>query len=374
MRGVEMTADLAPARTRRALLAAGISGAAATVAAALGRPDVVRAGTDGDVVLGGDNTTNRYTFIKNTTDNDVGIFINVVGSSTGIFADTFTGIGLHAESDSGRGVYGQSGSDSGVYGYSSSAAGVLGESGSSHGVSGKGSTGYGVYGTSTSQAGVYGDSANHPGVVGHSDNSIGVSGSSPNGTGVYGSSGLGPGVSGYSNATNRAGAVGQSGGDSTGVLGVSGSPVPDAPAKTGVFGEADQDATAKGVWGKSAAGRGVYGEASNGQGVRGYSASGAALYGSTSGAKAGYALRTDGRVRFDKSAGLATVTSGHKTVTVTPGIDLTSTSAVVATLQGNPSGTIAVQAVAVDPSADTFTIYLNATAASDLKVAWHAFG
>ena len=358
-----MAIDVTTARSRRAILAAGLGGLAASLASALGHPAPSRAAAGDPVLLSAGNLTAAgKTIIENEATNNDALVAVAFGTGTALAGETETGIGVYGTG--GIGLKGYSASGYGVHGISTSSDAVHGESG----------THYGVYGTSTSQAGVYGDSANHPGVVGHSDNSIGVSGSSPNGTGVYGSSGLGPGVSGYSNATNRAGAVGQSGGDSTGVLGVSGSPVPDAPAKTGVFGEADQDATAKGVWGKSAAGRGVYGEASNGQGVRGYSASGAALYGSTSGAKAGYALRTDGRVRFDKSAGLATVTSGHKTVTVTPGIDLTSTSAVVATLQGNPSGTIAVQAVAVDPSADTFTIYLNATAASDLKVAWHAFG
>jgi hypothetical protein len=370
-----MASEQVARQSRRALLVAGLGGLVATVASALGRPGIVRAGTDGDVVLGGDNTATRYTFIKNTTDNDVGILVNAVGASAGIFATTDSGHAVAGDSGSGVGVYGHGSSGRGVTGYSGTGEGVYGESVSNYGVSGKGSASYGVYGTSVNQVGVYGESTNHPGVVGTSTNSLGVSGTSPNGSGVSGSSGIGYGVFGHSNATNRAGTTGQSDGDSTGVLGMSGSPVPDAPAKTGVYGEAAQDSTAKGVWGKSNGGRGVYGQATSGQGVRGYaSTTGTALYGSTAGLKKGVALRTVGRVAFDHCVGTATIASGQKSVVVTPGIDLLSTSTVVATIQGNPSGTMTVRSVAVDATADTFTIYLTANATVAMTVAWHVFG
>jgi hypothetical protein len=71
---------------------------------------------------------------------------------------------------------------------------------------------------------------------------------------------------------------------------------------------------------------------------------------------------------------VATIASGHNSVTVTPGTDLLSTSAVVATLQGNPSGTAMVKSVAVNATADTFTIYLTANATAAVTVAWHVFG
>jgi hypothetical protein len=147
-----------------------------------------------------------------------------------------------------------------------------------------------------------------------------------------------------------------------------------AKARTGVYGEAKQDSTARGVAGVSTSGRGVYGAATTGYGVRGQATTGAALYGQTSGLKSGVALRTVGKVRFDNSVGLATIASGTKSVTVTPGIDLTTTSAVVATLQGNPGGTTTVQRVAIDTAADTFTIYLTANSTASVKVAWHVFG
>jgi len=340
-----METDPPVLRSRRGLLAAGLGAVAATVASAFGRPAPVRAGSDGDVVLGASNTTAGQTSItKTTTANSV---LYVAAAAGG-------GSGVTALSDGGPALYGFGTSSYGLEAHSSS--------------------GYGVYGQSTSNVGVYGDSADHPGVVGTSTNSFGVSGTSPNGTGVAGSSGVGTGVSGHSNATNRAGTVGQSDGDSTGVMGISGSPLPDAPGKTGVYGRADQDTGARGIWGESLAGRGVYGETASGQGVRGYAKSGSALYGSTVGLKKGLALRTVGRVKFDNSVGIATIPSGTNHVTVTPGIDLQATSAVVATIQGNPAGTMTVRSVAVDAAADTFTIYLTANATATMTIAWHVFG
>lgn len=361
-----MTTDEAAVRSRRAILAAGLGGLAATVASALGRPQPVRAGSDGDVVLGTNNTSATQTGITNSA-GGTALAVTSNGDTSVAISGTVNGAGraVWGESTQGYGVVGASGTSYGVYGGSSSGDGVHGTSGDA----------YGVYGTSVNQVGIYGESTNHPGVVGTSTNSIGVSGTSPNGSGVSGSSGIGYGVLGYSNATNRAGTTGQSGGDSTGVLGMSGSPVPDAPAKTGVYGEAAQDSTAKGVWGKSNGGRGVYGQATSGQGVRGYaSTTGTALYGSTAGPKKGLALHTIGRVKLDNAAGIATITSGTKSVVVTPGIDLLATSAVVATLQANPGGTTAVQRVEVNATADTFTIYLTANASSTVTVAWHVFG
>ena len=132
--------------------------------------------------------------------------------------------------------------------------------------------------------------------------------------------------------------------------------------------------TGRGVNGSATTGYGVFGAASSGIGMRGWSTTGTALYASTSGPKVGTALRAIGRVKFDNCAGVATIASGHNSVVVTPGTDLLSTSAVVATLQGNAGGTTTVQRVAVDATADTFTIYLTANATAAVTVAWHVFG
>jgi hypothetical protein len=171
------------------------------------------------------------------------------------------------------------------------------------------------------------------------------------------------------------GLIGESAGGRSGVVGFSGAgSAPAGPAKTGVYGTAGQDANSRGVHGMSPGGRGVYGSSTAGIGVRGYSANGVAGSFGTGGLKTGLALQTVGRVWFDKSVGIATIQAGSNSVVVTPGIDLTATSAVVATLQGNAGGTTTVHRVAVNASADTFTIYLTANATANVKVAWHVFG
>jgi len=80
------------------------------------------------------------------------------------------------------------------------------------------------------------------------------------------------------------------------------------------------------------------------------------------------------RVKLEKSVGIATVSAGSNHVTVAPGIDVTTTSAVVATLQGSAGGKTTVHRVSVSTTGDTFTIYLTASATSSVKVAWHILG
>lgn len=280
-----MALDSVTPHSRRALLAAGLGGVAATIAAALGRPAPVRAGIDGDVVLEGTNTALYPTKIENTTNGyDV------------------------------------------LYCYNSL-------------------WGTGVWGRSGSGVGVYGSSDSYFAVEGASSSSIGVSGTN--------------------SATDQPAIQGQATGGSTGVYGRSGMTIPPAaPAKTGVFGYAAQDATAKGVYGRTTAGHGVHG----------YATSGAAGYFTTGAPTSGTALRAVGRVRFDHCAGVATIGAGTKSVLVSPGIDLGTTSAVVATLLGSAGGTTTVHRVAVDAVADTFRIYLTASSNATVKVAWHVFG
>ena len=67
-----MSADIALSRSRRSLLTAAGAAAAATVVSAIDRAAPVRAGTDGDVVLGEVNTAFAETVIQAewlTTDN-----------------------------------------------------------------------------------------------------------------------------------------------------------------------------------------------------------------------------------------------------------------------------------------------------------------
>jgi hypothetical protein len=229
---------------------------------------------------------------------------------------------------------------------------------------------------------VYGASS---GVEGRSSGSTGV--------GVFaaahsGGAGRNYGVYAQAHGTDGAGVWAFSGNNSTGVIGFSypqGSfgNNPTNPKKTGVYGVALQDAEAMGVMGESAAGvgvkgkattgSGVYGTTQSGFGVFGYSASGTAARFQTSAALTGVALQTIGRVKFDKSVGRATIAAGTKSIVVTPGIDLTTTSAAVATLQGSANGAL-VERVAIDTTANTLTIYLTKNTTVAVSVAWHVFG
>ena len=205
-------------RTRRAVIAGAVGGTAALAVAALGHPEVVRAGVDGDVVLGEMNTSGTSTIVRVTTPGEYA----VQGQAS---ATTGTSIGVAGSSKSPAGV--------GVYGYIESATGGIGvwaEANSTGGV--------GVYGVGDTYA-VHGAGA---------------------ATGVFGSTGVGTGVIGWSQNVP---------------MGTE--PHPTTPAKTGVYGYAAHDAAAMGVFGQSTSGMGVLGKVTTGTGVRGESASGVDL-------------------------------------------------------------------------------------------------
>lgn len=198
---------------------------------------------------------------------------------------------------------------------------------------------------------------------------------------VYATSDSGIAMSATSLAS--AGVLGRAFNDvATGVTGVSGEVLlTGTRPKTGVYGIATQDGGSRGVWGQSIAGQGVRGEATTGRGVHGQATTGLGVRGfATSGvglsgeATTGYALRANGRVRLDQSAGQASIASGTNSVVVTPGIDLTTTSAVVATLNGNAGGSTTVKRVAINTTANTFTIYLTANTTATVKAAWVVLG
>jgi hypothetical protein len=211
---------------------------------------------------------------------------------------------------------------------------------------------------------------------------IAVTGQGNQGIGVHGFSTAEIGVLGETDSSSWAAVTGRSFGGGTGVLGsADNAPVPAAKAKTGVYGQATQDGTSRGVWGYSPAGYGVLGEATTGRGVQGTAWSGVGVRaaatngtGIWASATTGYAVQADGRILFNKSAGLATIASGTSSVSVTPGIDLTATSAVIATLNGNAGGSTAVKRVAVNATTNVFTIYLTANSTASVKVAWLVLG
>jgi len=184
-----MALDPTARRSRRALLASAIGGAAAVAATQLGGPGAALAADPNDVVKDADNPTVGTTSVSTTA-----AAAAFVGQSNA--ADT--GIGLVGKSTftpntatelANVGVYGVAGADppvdwvpdefeSGVYGYSDSsfvAAGVLGVS-----LSGYGAYGWGDYGV-TGNGGTVG-------VEGFTDNGLGGG----SGVGVLGYAGDGP--------------------------------------------------------------------------------------------------------------------------------------------------------------------------------------
>ncbi|HEX6474766.1 MAG TPA: hypothetical protein VF114_06735 [Candidatus Limnocylindria bacterium] len=114
-------------RSRRALLAGALGGLGAWAAGAIGRASPTRAGVDGDVVLGGSNTTGGTTTIQNISGSaNTMLFVSTSQGGTffGVtdFADCITGF-----SQERTGVFG-SGGESGVSGNSHDGHGVHGES------------------------------------------------------------------------------------------------------------------------------------------------------------------------------------------------------------------------------------------------------
>jgi hypothetical protein len=364
-----MAIDTSVRRTRRALLAGGIGGLVTLAASALGRVDPVLAGSDGDVVLGAPNSTTVPTTITNYgTGTGATAITGQSADGTGVYGRTTTGAvgAVVGRNENHRtGVFGFSSglSDSwplvpaktGVYGYAAQDA-------TASGVWGMSTSGRGVYGsTSLGGVGVYGKSVGGTGIVGNSDTYIGV----------YANSGavVGPAM------------AARAGGNSTGVLGYSGSgAVPVASAKTGVYGYAAQDATAIGVRGVSPAGRGVQGEATSGFGVRGAATSGYGAYvTSTSGTAvyaaattSGYALRTSGRVKVEKASGVATILGTKTSVVVTPGLDVTMSSFVLLTPKGSLGGRNLWYTT--DATANTFTIRVSSALTVNLAVGWLLLG
>jgi hypothetical protein len=203
------------------------------------------------------------------------------------------------------------------------------------------SSGGALRGDSSSGIAIHGVSDSYAGVWGESTSLIGVRGVSASGDGVAGSSGSGAGVFGFSAGSTS--------------------------AAVGVGGQS----AVIGVLGTTGAGVAVRGDAVSGFGLYGRADSGTGLYGSSS---TGHALRTSGRLRFDRASGSATVAAGTKSVIVKPGFDLPRTTKVLVTLQGSAGGLTTVHRVTVNPTAGTFTVYLTADARRAVHVAWLVLG
>ena len=289
--------DVTQVRSRRAIIGAGLGGAAALAATALARPAAALA-TTGDPLLQGQE--------------------NTAAAATGIVRDP--------------------GPDDAVAFYGKSAGGV------------------GVLGISTTGEGVIGRSATGAGVQGYSDGDAGINGFGP--LGVY----AGGGIRGVVAVTNGdVGSLGISQVDTTGIYGFSGDTqvVPNPPVKTGVFGLAAQDASSRGVLGRSTIGQGVRGEATSGA---------AGAFVSTT----GYALATSGRLKLGKVSGIATIAAGTSSKTVSPGIDLTTLSFVLLTPRRSLAGRDLWYTV--NATANTFTIRVGSAVSAATAIGWLVLG
>jgi hypothetical protein len=184
-----MTATVQPesrSPSRRALLAGALGGLGAFAASAIGRSGRVRAGVDGDVVLGANNVATATTTISHNG-NFGDVFAATSGVNDAVNGYSDSGRGVFASSDTGTAIFGTSSGSDGVFGISAGTgkSGTIGWSYSA-------ANGTGVLGTSggTSvpaakvKTGVFGYAA-------HDSGSTGVWGSSPAGHGVHGESSTG---------------------------------------------------------------------------------------------------------------------------------------------------------------------------------------
>jgi hypothetical protein len=379
-----MAIEVGVPRSRRAVLAAALGGLAASAAHAFGRPTAALA-TDGQpVVQGADNSGSASTLVRsNTTTALQGLADAASGGAYGVRG--------RSNSTGGAGVVGQviaaTGTNYGVRGISGSngGVGVRGEAPllGVEGVTLAANQGIGVSGTSSGNGGigvkgVAKDAVNGTGVsaegatlgvyaVAEAVGGFGVTGVAFNDGQTVGTKGIvysanGIGVFGHalqSTATSARGVVGRAE-TGTGVHGwVSGGPLPPTGTPhTGVHGECHIDANSNGVYGASNAG----------VGVRATSTSGIGLLAAAANTASAAALKVDGRAVFSRS-GKAKVLSGHASVVVS-GIPLTSSSLVLATIQGSGASGVYVRNVAVSVGSSLFTIRLSKAVAADTNVAW----
>jgi hypothetical protein len=377
-----MAIDLTVPKSRRAVLAAVFGGMAAAAANAVARP-VSALATDGQPILqgvdnGGSASTvvrsNSTTALQGVTDVASGAHYGVRGRSSsssgigtvGVAAAAAGGtIGVHgtAVSLGGVGVKGES-PRHGVEGYATNTtditAGVYGHAVSPQGIAVLAQNDA----NSTSAIAVHGRASGY-GVFGLGfGNAVGVRGAANGEGGAVGVRGdvnsiTGIGVLGQNNHASQfaRGMVGVAPGG-VGVQGWSGSMVaPASMAKTGVFGQCDIDFASVGTLGVSASGTGVRGLSTSGTGVEALAVNPSAT-----------GLKVIGKAVFSRS-GKATVLAGQSQVIVN-NIPLTSSSLVLATIQGASAAGVYVRNVSVSVSNSRFTIRVSKTVAANTVVGW----
>lgn len=171
-------------RTRRAVLAASLTGVAALAAQALGRPSPAQAHDPDDIQKGVNNVVTALTEVSNTANNNGVFWAQSISAGTALYGTSSSGYGVLAESFSGTAARGSS------------------------------TSGYGLHGVSTSSVGVYGKSTDDDAIVGES----GAAGHSA----VWGTNTAGGyGVSGSTSGSSTAGVWGSNSGAGAGVRGTS---------------------------------------------------------------------------------------------------------------------------------------------------------
>jgi hypothetical protein len=309
------------------------AGATAIGAAVVSLAESMPAGAaSGDpILLGQSNSADDVTSItsaggfssENTADLNAGVYGSDVSSKNGY--------GVYGLSENGISVYGSPfGNTSGLLG--SSIGAVVGDLGGS----------IGVLGLSSSNDGVHGETS-------HDENS-GVAGIDTSTSGGHGT---------YGRSTNGIGVYGTLASGLSGLL------------DSSVAGVVGDSSSGHGVLGLSAGDDAVHGttSADGFSGVRGIDQSTGGGYGVFGSSTAGTALRVEGVAEFSRT-GSAHVSGTSVTVT---GVPLSSSSLILATLQGYEKG-VAVAGVVPDVASSSFTIHLTKATKVSVAVAWFIIG
>jgi hypothetical protein len=411
-----VTVDSAAPHSRRALLAAAVGGALATLASTLGRPAAAKAANGDPVVIGQTNAATAETNIMVSSATSDGLAVAIAsngGTGTAIVAAASDANAFRASNTSHTPTI------------ASSNIGALNAGAALFAVSGSSGTvpapraGVAIHAVQTDSivgrmailaeasgaesVGVQG-SGGGTGVLG-SSTAIGVHGFSSAGPGVFGESYDGTAISAKTGSATLAALSAQTTGGKSAVQGFAGPGALPAPAaETGVQGRCDGSVNSVGVTGESIGGTGVVGASANGYGVMGLGYYG--LYGSGAagvvgdvdagtgvqgwtglalapapvahvgvwaGAENGRAaLQVSGVARFSRS-GRVSFLSGQRSKKIIVRGGITSTAFGLANLQANRTG-VYVQAVVPTPSTSTITIYLNKAVTSRTIVAWFVVG
>jgi hypothetical protein len=309
------------------MLAGMAGGLGALAASALGRAPRVRAGVDGDVVLGAANSATSVTEIDQQTADTAALSLTAPGATPALTVASGAGVG--SSPPDGTSIFGES---TDLDGTAIWGQGASSEESSSLGVVGLGDTG--VLGS-----GIFG-------IAG---------GAGALGIGIYGSAS----DEGFPDVFGATGLIGQADAGGTGVLGFTGATAPEPARDVGIYGRSDSGGTnGRGLVGFCGPGIGLLGQTTSGVGVRAFC-----------GNNTGVGLRVTGKAAFDRS-GKITIAAGSSSVTKT-GIGLSSASFILATLQTYVSGLV-VQSVVTNPAGSTFTIQLNKAPTVNVSVGWMA--